>query len=324
MRRFALVLSLLTVFVLSPALDADVKTRERSQLKFEGFMGRLMGMAGGAAARDGVVSTVAVKGSRKIRIDQTTGQIIDLAEEKVYDIDVRKKEYRVRTFAQLREEWKRQQAEAEKAAKDMPAEDRQAMSDSAKEVEITVDVKESGETKAIAGQNAKLVVVTVTAKGKGMSLEEGGGLVITNDVWVGPKVAALDEITQFDIKFYTAIYGPEMVASAQQVAAALAMYPQLQKMMSEMERKLRALDGTVLMTTMKTETVKSAEAMKQAEAPPASGGGLGGALARRLAGNRGKPEQRSLLFTSTNETQSIDTSASDADVAIPTGFKEKK
>lgn len=323
MRRFALVLSVLSVFLVT-SLNADVKTRERAQLKFEGLMGRLMGMAGGAAARDGAVSTIAVKGNRKIRIDQTTGQIIDLAEEKVYEIDVRKKEYRVLTFAQMREQWKKQQADAQKAAKDMPAEDRQAMSDSANELDITVDVKDGGETKAIAGHNAKLVVVTVTAKGKGVSLEQGGGLVLTNDVWVGPKIAALDEITQFDMKFAMAIYGPEMVAAAQQMASALAMYPQLQKMMNDMQQKLGSLDGTVLMTTQRFETVKSAEAMKQAEAPPASGGGLGGALARRLAGNRGKPEPRSLIYTMSTETQSIDATATDADVAIPAGFKEKK
>jgi acyl CoA:acetate/3-ketoacid CoA transferase alpha subunit len=67
--------------------------------------------------------------------------------------------------------------------------------------------------------------------------------------------------------------------------------------------------------------VKSAAAM--AQQPAAGGGGLSGALARRMMGNK-KPEQRSLLYTSTNETLSIDTTASEADVAIPAGFKEKK
>jgi len=69
---------------------------------------------------------------------------------------------------------------------------------------------------------------------------------------------------------------------------------------------------------MRTETVKSAAAMAQA---PSGGGGISGALARRMMG---KPQQRSVLFTSTNETLSIDPTATDADVAIPAGFKEKK
>jgi hypothetical protein len=182
-------------------------------------------------------------------------------------------------------------------------------------------VKETGATKSIAGHQAKQVVVTLTASEKGKTLEEGGGLVVTNDVWVAPRVAAIDEIAQFELKFIKAVYGEDFTAGAQSMAAALAMYPGLQDMLKRMEDRMRALEGTILATTMKIETVKSAEAMKQTSAPPTRG--LGGALARRLGAGRAS-EQRSLLLTSTSETQSIDASAADADVAIPTGFKEKK
>jgi len=175
--------------------------------------------------------------------------------------------------------------------------------------------------KSIAGHNASQVILTVTAKEKGKDLEEGGGLVITSDVWVAPRVAALDEITQFTTKFLQAVYGDDAVASAQQMATVMAMYPSLQEMMTKLEEKTRALDGTVMTTVTKIETIKSAEAMKRSSAPPT--GGLGGALARRLGAGRA-PEQRSLVLTSAGETQSIDTSASDADVAIPAGFKERK
>jgi hypothetical protein len=188
-------------------------------------------------------------------------------------------------------------------------------------MDITVDVKETGATRSIAGHQAKQVIVTLTAFEKGKTLEEGGGMVMTNDVWVAPRVAALDEIAQFDLKFIKAIYGDDFAASAQQMAAALAMYPGLQNMLKQMEDRMRALEGTTMATTMKIETVKSAEAMKQSSAPPTRG--LGGALARRLGAGRAA-EQRSLLLTSTTETQSIDSSAADVDVAIPTGFKEKK
>ena len=68
-------------------------------------------MFGGKAARDGVTSTVAVKGDRKATMNGETGQIIDLAEEKIYDLDLKKKSYKVTTFAQSfdpdRNEWGR-------------------------------------------------------------------------------------------------------------------------------------------------------------------------------------------------------------------------
>jgi len=314
--------SVLVIFGLAiSSVHADVKTRQRTQLKFEGMLGRMVGLAGGGAAADGINATVAVKGSRKAEINDRTGRIVDLAEEKVYDLDVRKKEYRVVTFAELREQWKKAKADAEKQAKDMPTEERQEATEAGKEMDITVDVKETGTTKSIAGHEAKQVIVTLTAFEKGKTLEEGGGMVMTNDVWVAPRVAALDEIAQFEMKFIKAIYGDDFAASAQQMASALAMYPGLQDMLKRMEDRMRALEGTTMATTMKIETVKSAEAMKQSSAPPTRG--LGGALARRLGAGRAS-EQRSLLLTSVTETQSIDASAADADVAIPSGFKEKK
>jgi hypothetical protein len=313
--------SILMIFGLAvSAVHADVKTRQRTQLKFEGMLGRVMNMASGGAA-DGLTATVAVKGSRKADINNRTGRIVDLAEERVYELDVRRKEYRVVTFAELREQWKKAQADAEQAAKDMPADEREDLAQAGKEVEVTMDVKETGETKSIAGHQAKEVLVTITAQEKGKTLEEGGGMVMTNEVWVAPRVAALDEITQFDLKFFKAVYGDDVAATARQMASLVAMYPSLQELSSRMEERMRALDGTILSTTTKIETVKSAEAMKQSSAPPT--GGLGGALARRLGAGR-KPEARSLLVTSITETQQIAATASDADVAIPAGFKQKK
>lgn len=312
-----------TLIVLGLAVSTvhgDVKTRQRTQLKFEGMMGRVMNMATGGMA-DGLTNTVAVKGARKAEINDRSGRIIDLAEERIYELDVRKKEYRVITFAQLREQWKKAQADAEKAAKDMPAEQRQDPSQAGAQIEVTVDVKETGETKSILGHQAKQVLLVVTALEKGKTLEESGGIVMTNDLWIAPRVAALDEVSQFDLKFFKAVYGSEMAAAAQSMASLLAMYPSLQQVAKQMEERTRALNGTTLMSTSKVETVKSAEQMKQA--PSSGGGGLGGALARRIGGNRSS-EPRSLLMTSMSETQSIDTSASDADVAIPAGFKEKK
>jgi len=321
MRNTYLAAGIILGGLLVATVHGDVRTRQRTQLTFEGMIGRIANLAGGSAAADGIIETVAVKGSRKADLNDRTGRIIDLVEERVYELDVRRKEYRVVTFAQLREQWQKAKEDAERAAKDRPADERDDPADQGKEVEILLDVKETGARKSIAGHNASQVILTVTAKEKGKDLEEGGGLVITSDVWVAPRVAALDEITQVTTKFLQAVYGDDAVASAQQMATVMAMYPSLQEMMTKLEEKTRALDGTVMTTVTKIETIKSAEAMKRSSAPPT--GGLGGALARRLGAGRA-PEQRSLVLTSAGETQSIDTSASDADVAIPAGFKERK
>ncbi len=76
-------------------MSAAVKTEEKTLLKFSGMLGRVVGLFGGKAAKDGVVFTVAVNGQRKARLNDTNGQIIDLAEEKVYDLDIERKTYAV-------------------------------------------------------------------------------------------------------------------------------------------------------------------------------------------------------------------------------------
>jgi len=319
--RIARVASILIMAAIAvTTMHADVKTRQRTQLKFEGMMGRVMNMASGGAA-DGITNTVAVRGARKAEINDRTGRIVDLTEERVYELDIRRREYRIVTFAELRAQWQKAKADAERQAKDTPADEREDLAQAGKEVEVTLDVKETGATKSIAGHQAKQVMVTLTAFEKGSTLDVSGGMVMTNDVWVTPRVAALDEIAAFDMQFFKAVYGDDLMATAQQMTAMLAMYPSLQELWTRMETQLRALDGTPLSTTMTIETVRSEAAMKQAPAAPT--GGLSGALARRMGAGRA-PEKRSLLVTSVSETQSIETAAADGDVAIPNGFRERK
>ena len=91
------------VALAAASAQAEVKTRDKSQVKFEGMLGRMVGMFGGKAAKEGVVATNAVKGNRKATMNDTTGQIVDLAEEKVYELDLKKKTYKVTTFDELRQ-----------------------------------------------------------------------------------------------------------------------------------------------------------------------------------------------------------------------------
>lgn len=325
MKHTALWITLLAVAVAAPALQADVKTRQRTQFQLEGVLGGLVNVFGGKAAREGVTSTVAVKGTRKATTTGNNAQIIDLAEEKVYDVDLRRKEYRVTTFAQLREQWAKAKAEAEKQA-EQAKEKEQQPDPSGRELEFTSDVKETGNTKAIAGHDTREVILTITGREKGRTLEEGGGFVMTSTMWMAPRIAALDEQTQFDLKFFQAIYGDAFAQDMRQMAAALALYPALKPMIDTMRAEGGKLEGTPLHTTMVFEGVKSAEQMKAAQdqQQQSGGGGLGGMLGRRIMGTKGQPQQRATVLTTITEFLSVEPTATDADVAIPTGFRERK
>jgi hypothetical protein len=313
---------ILSATALAVMVRADVKTTERVQIKFGGgFLGAMMNRAAGDAAKEGVTQSVAVKGNRLSSLGDATGQIIDLSEQKVYDLDVKKKEYKVTTFEELRKRAQEAKEKAEKDMKDMPAEDKQTLEEAGKEIEFTVDVKETGEKKPIAGHNTREVILTITAHEKGKKIDESGGFILTNDLWIAPKIAALDEIGAFYMKFFQAVYGD--LIDMRQMAALAAMFPSLGKMNTRMQAEAKKLDGTPLMTTTTFETVKSAEQMKAAQGSSSGGGGLSGRLASRIM-RRGPVEPKSTLMTSTNEKLSIQTSATAEDVAIPTGFKEKK
>ena len=79
-----------------PVLHADVKTDEKGLVTFGGTLGRIVTFFGGKAAKEGVVSTIAVAGDRKMMANDTRGGIIDLKEEKIYDLDMRRKTYTVK------------------------------------------------------------------------------------------------------------------------------------------------------------------------------------------------------------------------------------
>ena len=312
----------LPLAALSTPVHAEVKTRDRAQVKFEGMLGRMMGMFGGKAAKDGLVSTTAVKGDRKATITDTTGRIVDLSEEKVYDLDMKKKTYQVTTFDELRRRLREAQEKARKdAEKQQEAGKKEESGQPQKEVEVDFDVKETGQKRTIAGYDTREVIMTITVREKGKTLEDGGGLVVTSDSWLAPEIPALKELGEFEMRYARAIAPEAAGMSAEQMAAVMAMYPMVKQAMDRMSQEGGKLQGTPLATTMTFDAVKSKEAMTQ-EKENSGGGGLSGMLARKMM-KKGDEKPRATILTITNETLEVSTSTTPADLDIPAGFKEK-
>lgn len=322
----ACAVALPVIALLGSPLAAEVKTREKTFVKFEGMLGRVVGMFGGKAAREGVVSSSAVKGNRKATVNDNTGQIIDLGEEKIYDIDFKKKQYQVTTFEELRRRMKEAQ---EKAKKDMEREEgrpEETKKDQPqKEYEIDFDAKETGQRKQVAGHDAREVIMTVTLREKGVALEEGGGFVMTSDAWLGPEIAALKELSDFDMRYYKQLYGAESFGlAADQMAMVMGMYPMLAKASERLKQEGDKLKGTPLATTTMFEVVRSKAQMAEAGSQGnSSGGGLSGMFARKMI-KKEEPKPRTAVFTAQHEFQEIAATAAAADVAIPADFREKK
>jgi hypothetical protein len=336
-------LTLAALVLSSYSARADVRADEKTRVELAGVLGRVMNIFGGRSAREGVTSTVIVKGDRRATLGEDTGQIVDLAEEKVYDLDLKRKSYKVTTFAELRRRFEEQQRKAaesarreEPSAKETPAE----RDPNAKEVEIDFDVKNTGQTKTLNGFQTREAVMTVTVREKGKTLEQGGGMVVTSEIWLAPTVKAMKDVTDFDMRYAQKLYGGLAGVSAEQMAAALAMYPMLKPAIGKMSAEGAKLEGTAIQTTTTMDAVKSQEQLQQDakaststdsnDSKPTSVGGLGGMLARKMQ-KRGSDDKdggatkaRATFMTTTHEVLKIANDVAAADVAVPAGFREAR
>jgi hypothetical protein len=295
----------------------------------------MVNMFGGRGARDGIVSSVAVKGNRMLTLSGDTGELVDLGEEKVYTLNLKDKEYTVITFAEMRKRMQEAMAKAQKdaaAAKPEPEPEKRA-NEPKKEYEVDFSIKPGNGARQIAGRNAAEQIATIVVREKGKTLEEAGGMVLESHLWLTPSVPELKELTDFRVKYAQAIYGEMAAQAAQSMTQAMAMYPQMQDAMKKMADEAQKLDGTPLFTEMVFQVQappgQAAESEQRSSAPPTSVGGLLGGLMRKRGNDKPAADAapavpgRARVVTMTTETLQIASSASDADVALPAGLKQK-
>jgi hypothetical protein len=335
MSRRAFALATLGLSLLAPAFaHADVKTQERTQVRFEGAIGKMVNMFGGRGAREGITSTVALKGQRMLSITGETGEIIDLAEEKVYTLDLKGKTYSVVTFAEMRKRMEEAMAKANQDAAAAKPEPEPEKDEPTKEYDVDFSIAAGPGAKAVAGTDTKEQIATITVREKGKTIEEAGGLVLETHLWMAPAVPALQELNDFRAKYAQKVYGPMMAQAAPNMTQAMAMYPQMKDAMAKFADEAKKLNGTPLLTEMVFIAAVPPGSQSEQKAEPAPGiGGLLGGLGRFRKKNNDAPAPapaaaaaapgRSTILTTTTETLQITPSATDADVALPAGLKLK-
>ena len=320
--------------------QAEVKKEERNQVSFAGALGKVFNFFGGKSAREGVVSTVAVSGDRKMTTSgENTAQIVDLKEEKIYDLDMRRKTYKVTTFEEIRRQMREAAERARESAASEPGADKPAKNDG-KELEVDFDVKNTGQTKVVNGFDTHEVVATITVREKGKKIEDSGGIVMTVDTWLSKSAPSVKEIADFERRYWEKLAGPISAVDAQQMATVLAMFPGVKDAFARFSRE--DLGGTAIQSTTTMDAVKSAEQMKQEPAggssastddkgnPASVSGAIGGFMRRRqqqqdkeAAAKPNANPARSTFMTMNNEVLKIATNVTAADVALPAGFKER-
>jgi len=315
---------------------ADVKAQQKTQVKFEGMLGKMRNLFGGSKAKEGIVQTVTVKGDRKATITGDSGEIIDLVEEKVYELNLKDKNYKVVTFAEMRKQLEDARRKAEEEAR--KSEGREKKDPNEKEMEVTFSAKETGQKKEINGYSCRQVVMTVAVHEKGKTIEQAGGMLMTADSWMAPAIAAMKEVQDFDLRYMRKL---GMEAAAKDLAQAMAMYPGMKDAMAKMQQEKVNMDGTPVQTITTLQTVmtpeQAAEAKKRDEDKPSSPvGGLGGMLGRFGKKKAEEPKDKdaapaaasgatnkATFMTSTSELISVATAVAPADIQVPAGFRQK-
>jgi hypothetical protein len=190
-------------------------------------------------------------------------------------------------------------------------------------VDITADVKETGQKKVINGFNASEIVMTVQVD-MPQAQQAGMKMQMEMDIWVSAEVPGSQE----QKAFYQKNMGHFPWA-----AMAPGGNPSIQKAMTDLQRKLAGLNGVPVLEVMKmksggneAQAAQAQQGMAQARARleemQKQGGPQAAAAAQALA-RMGGGSSGGSLFESTIESSNFSTSAiPDSIFAIPVGFSK--
>jgi carbon monoxide dehydrogenase subunit G len=318
MRRNILVLLLAA----TPAL-ADFSYQETSKIT-GGMLAGMMKVAGvfSKQAREPIQSTVALKGNRLAHRGAMRASIIDLDSKTITEIDLQKKTYSVMTFDQMKQ-----------MMDDMAQKMHQQKSDA--QMDMKVSAKATGNSKQIAGYDAKEMLVRIELQGTDEKSGQSGAMVVSTDLWIAATVPGYGEMREFYRRMAAELKwtpGGNMFMGRPDVA----------KGMAEAMKEVSKLDGTPVYQTMTmgaagsagdgTQTASAAPAQQpapQAERPSIAGA-LGGrfGLGRKKTQDTAPAESKSqagpgTLLEMTTEYAGFSAASVDAGLfEVPAGFKK--
>jgi hypothetical protein len=288
-------------------------------------------------AREPVQSTVAVKGDKMVHRTQQQATVIDLAAQTVTTIDMQKKTYTVMTFEEYRQMMEQLSQKMQKSQ------------DQGGKMEVKVSTKETGNTREIAGYQAKELVLRMEMQATDQKSGQQGSMVISSDMWLAPSVAGYQEVRAFQTRM-----GEKLAFNPS--GGMFMSSPQASKNMGELYKEMSKLDGIPVLQTISMggpgqpgSGDASAQPggggqqqqQQQQAARPSLGGALGGALGGRFGlGKKKKQDDQppadqqsqqqqqgsgnpgSLMEATTEMSGFSSAPVDDSVFAVPAGFKK--
>ena len=173
-----------------------------------------------------------------------TARIIRLDEEKVYELDIKKKQYTESTFAEARAQFQQMQAQAAQAQSQSQAQSQPSPIDESQceWLEPKVDVKRNGEKASIAGLSAERMTIVASQPCKDKKTGQICEMVLTLDEWLSSDSSGRDE----ELKFYQAYaqkLGLDMSSSKDVKQRAEALFGRYKGIWSEVATKMSDVKG---------------------------------------------------------------------------------
>lgn len=299
--RIGTLLSAAIATVLASSALADVTVEERMSVKGSGLMsmanmsGTTVTMISGQRARtesemqfeSGLMRTFA-RGAGK------TAEIVRLDEDKMYTLDLNKKTYTERTFAEQRAQMQ-QAMEQMRSAQQGQQQSMTGVDESKCEwQEPTAEVKRTGEQATIAGQSAERVTVIATQSCKDVSTGQVCDFGLMLDSWMAPNFPGGNETLAYQRAFAEKM-GMNAVASKDFAERAESMFGRYQGIWTEVSAKMQGIDGYSVKSSFSFGVGgPQCQSAQQAQSQQAGAGGLpslGGALGGALGGMFGRKNQ---------------------------------
>ena len=124
---------------------------------------------------------------------QETAEIVRLDKELFWNLDIKEKEYTELTFAEMKAQFEKGLAEAQKErAKE---EDKQQNDSIQTTAEVRVDV--TGKSQTLLGYKADQVIITMLFKGEDTATGKSGGMRMEMDMWLAKDVPGYQEYQNY-------------------------------------------------------------------------------------------------------------------------------
>ena len=278
------ILSLLAV--LPSCLLADFSYEESTKIT-GGMMAGVMKFAGAFSkqAREPIQSTVAIKGNRMAHWSKDRASVIDLDSETITEISFPKKTYSVVTFAEM----KQAMEDAMQHMKNAPQQSQQKDEKQPDvKTDFKLDIKDTGQTKQIAGLQAKEMIMTMQIEGTDQKSGNKGAMVVTSDMWLAKNIPGYEEVREFHKKM-----GAKMAWTPDGGMNAMMGRPDMARAIENMRKEGAKMDGVPILTVMKVGGTaegtpegsdSQASASQQSSQQPQPKTDIGSVLGGRLGG----------------------------------------